>query len=73
MTLITYSKSFEHHSQKCHTDELQAGIEPALAVIAQMAVLVGPCKATLHYRALGHHFEGVQLTGLYALYCDMFT
>ena len=43
-------------------DKLQAGVEPALAVLAQPAVLVQQCEATLHYRTLGHHFEGVQLT-----------
>ena len=54
-------------------DELQTGIEPALAVLPQPAVLLQPCKATLHYPTLGHHFEGVQLTALCDLYCDMFT
>ncbi len=41
-------------------DELQAGVEPALAVFPQSPVLVQPCKASLDDPALRHHLEGVQ-------------
>ena len=47
-------------------DELQAGVEPALAVFPQPPVLLQPCKATLDNPTLWHDLEGVQLTAL----CD---
>ena len=57
--LRTCSKSFEQECQKCQVDKLQAGIEPALAVLPQPPVLLQPSKATLYYPTLGHDLEGV--------------
>ena len=54
-------------------DELQAGIEPALAVLPQPSVLLQPCKAALHYPTLWHDLEGVQLAAFGDLHCDLFT
>ena len=48
-------------------DKLQAGIEPALAVLPQPPVLLQPGKAALDNPALRHDLEGVQLTAI----CDL--
>ena len=53
-------------------DELKAGIEPVLTVLPKPAVLLQPGKAALHNPALGHDLEGMQLTALGYLYCDVF-
>lgn len=42
-------------------DELQAGIEFALAVLPQAPAFLQPGKGTLHDPALGYHSKGVQL------------
>ena len=47
-------------------DELQAGIETALAVFLQPPVLLQPCKAALDNPTLWHDLEGMQLTA----FCD---
>ena len=54
-------------------DELQAGIEPSLAVFPQPPVLRQPGKAALHHPTLWHNLEGVQLTAFCNLHCDVFT
>ena len=41
-------------------DELQAGVEPALAVLPQASVLLQPGEAALDDPALGHDRKGVQ-------------
>lgn len=43
-------------------NELQAGVEPSLAVLPQPAVLLQPRKAALNNPALGHDLEGVHFT-----------
>ena len=48
-------------------DELQAGIEPTLAVLSQPPVFLQPGKAALHYPTFWHDLEGVQLT----TFCDL--
>ena len=45
-------------------DELQAGVEPALAVLPQPPILLQPGKAALDDPALGHDLEGMQLASL---------
>ena len=54
-------------------NELQAGIEPALAVLPQPPVLLQPRKAALHHPALGHDLEGVQLAPLGHLHRHLLT
>ena len=54
-------------------DELQAGIEPSLAVFRPPPVLLQPGKAALHHPTLWHDLEGVQLATFGNLYCDVFT
>ena len=65
------SKSFEQEHQECQVDELQAGVEPSLAVLPQPPVLVQPGKAAFHDPALGHHFESVKLASLGDLHRHM--
>ena len=45
-------------------DELQTGVEPALAVLPKTPVLLPPRKAALDDPALGQDFEGVHLAPL---------
>ena len=52
-------------------NELQAGIELALMVLGQSAVLLQPGKAAFHHPALGHDLEGVQLAAPGNLHGDM--
>jgi hypothetical protein len=52
-------------------DELQAGMQRALAVLPQSPALFQPSKAALHYPALGHDLEGVQFTTLGYLHRHM--
>ena len=52
-------------------DELQAGVEPALAVLPQAPVLLQPREAALDDPALGHDLEGVQFAPLGNLHCDV--
>lgn len=40
-------------------NELQAGVEPSLAVLPKAPVLVQPGKTAFNDPALGHHLEGV--------------
>ena len=54
-------------------DELQAGIEPAFTILPQPPVFFQPCKAALDHPALWHDLEGVQLTALGYLHCEVFT
>lgn len=54
-------------------DELQAGVEPAFAVLSQSSVFLQPRKAALDYPALGHNLEGVQLAALGNLHRDVLT
>ena len=51
-------------------DELQAGVEEALAVFPESPVFLQPSETTSDDPALGHDLEGVQLTALGNLYCD---
>lgn len=52
-------------------DELQAGVELALAVLPQAPVLLQPSKAALHHPSLGDHRKFVQLAALGNLHCDV--
>ena len=70
--LRTCSKSPEQKAQECQVDELQAGVEPALAVLPQPPILLQPGKAALDDPALGHHLERMQFTALCDLYGDMY-
>ena len=54
-------------------DELQAGIEPTLAVLPKPSVLLQPGKAALDNPALRHDLEGVQLTTFCDLHGDVIT
>ena len=65
------SKSFEQQSQECQMDELQAGVQQPLAVLAQPPVLLQPGKAALYHPTLGHHLERMQFTALGDLYRDV--
>jgi len=49
-------------------DELQAGVEPAFAVLPQAPILLKPGKAAFDNPAFGHDLEGMQLTTLGDLY-----
>ena len=69
--LRTCSKSPEQKAQECQVDELQAGVEPALAVLPQPPILLQPGKAALDDPALGHHLERMQFTALGDLYRDV--
>ena len=69
--LRTCSKSPEQKAQECQVDELQAGVEPALAVLPQPPILLQPGKAALDDPAPGHDLEGVQFTALGNLYRDV--
>lgn len=71
VALRACSKSFEQEHQECQVDELQAGVEPSLAVLPQPPVLVQPGKAAFHDPALGHHFESVKLASLGDLHRHM--
>jgi hypothetical protein len=55
-------KVFEQKSQECEVNELQAGVDPVLAVLPQPPVLLQPRKAALHHPTLRHDLEGMQLT-----------
>ena len=52
-------------------DELQAGIEPTLAVLPKPSVLLQPGKVALDNPALRHDLEGVQLTTFCHLHGDV--
>ena len=52
-------------------NELQAGVEQALAVLPHPPVLLQPRKAALHDSALVHHLERMQCTALGDLHRDM--
>lgn len=54
-------------------DELQAGIEPPLAVFPEAPVLFQPGKAALNDPALGNDREFVQLATRGYLYRDLIT
>lgn len=53
-------------------DELQGGIQPALAVLPQSPVLLPPRKAALDDPPLGHDLEGVQFAAPVHLHRDVF-
>jgi len=53
------SKSFKQEGKECEMEELQAGVEFALAVLPQSPVFFQPGKAALHHPTLGHDLEGV--------------
>ena len=69
--LRTCSKSPEQKAQECQVDELQAGVEPALAVLPQPPILLQPGKAALDDPALGHDLEAMQLASLCNLHRDV--
>ena len=52
-------------------DELQTGIQPALAVLPSSAAFLQPRKARLHHPALGHDLKPVQFTALGNLHSHM--
>ena len=54
-------------------DKLQAGIEPALAVLARPPVLLQPRKAALDHPAPGYHRKLVQLAVLGYLHRQLIT
>ena len=72
-TLRACSKSPDQKNQECEVNELQAGVEPSLAVFPQAPVLLQPGKAALDDPALGHDLESVQLAALGDLYRDVFS
>ena len=71
--LGTCSKFSEQEAQEGKMDKLQAGVEPALAVLPWPAVLLQPRKAALNHPTLGHDLEGVQFAALGKLYCYVLT
>ncbi len=52
-------------------DELQAGVEFALAVLPQPSVFLQPGKTALDDLALGHDLEGVQFAALGNLHREL--
>ena len=54
-------------------DELQAGVELALAVLPQAPVLLQPGEAAFDDPALGHDLEGMQFAALGNLDGGVFT
>jgi hypothetical protein len=54
-------------------DELQAGVEFALAVLPQPSILLQPSEAALDDPSLGHDLEGVKLTAFGDLHGDFFS
>jgi hypothetical protein len=59
VTLRACSRSSEQKRQEGEEDELQAGVEFALAVFPQTPAFLDPGQRTLNYPALGHNGEGV--------------
>jgi len=54
-------------------DELQAGVEFALAVFPQSEIFLQPGNTALHHPAPGHDLEGVQFAAPGNLHGDLST